>query len=111
VSNGEQINQVDRLNQIAQEATKEISQRFGFSKNVFDVRGGDGIEQSGSRTGEWILHFWYRGDYGLDARVIVTDESTDEEIRQAIISQIEPGARSLREQELGGKIEDFQATD
>ena len=73
MSNGEQINQVDRLNQIAQEATKEISQRFGFSKNVFAVRGGDGIEQSGSRTGEWILHPGYENGYGLDAGVNITE--------------------------------------
>ena len=110
MSNGEQIDQRDRLNQIAQEATEEISERFGFRENVFTVRGGDGIEQSGSRTGEWILHFWYKDSYGLDARVIITDES-DDEIRQTIIDQLEPPAKTLREEELGGKIEDFQATD
>ncbi len=73
MSNGEQMSQGDRLNQIAQEAREEISQRFGFSKHVFTVRGGDGIEQSGSRTGEWILHFWYKDGYGLDAGVIITE--------------------------------------
>ena len=106
MSNGEQIR--EQLNRIAQEATEEVSTRLGFSQNVFTPRGGDCVEQSGRATGEWILHFWYRDHHGLDARVIVTDESSDDEIREAIISQIEPQARALREQELGGRIEDFQ---
>ena len=109
MSNDEPIR--DRLSRIAPEATEKISQGFGFSKNVFTVMGGDGIEPSGSRTGEWIVHFWYKDNYGLDARLIITDESSDEEIREAIINQIEPPARALREEELGGKIEDFQAND
>ena len=109
MSNGEPIR--DRLSRIAPEATEKISQRFGFSKDVFALRRGDGIEPSGSQTGEWIVHFWYRDNYGLDARLIITEESSDAEIREAIINQIEPPARALREEELGGKIEDFQAND
>jgi len=111
VSSGEHVDQRDRLTRLAQEATKEISQRFGFSIDMFTLRGGDGVEESGAATGEWFLHFWYRDQYGLDARLIITDESSDDEIRQTIINQIEPQARPLREKELGRRIEDFQATD
>ena len=83
----------------------------GVGTGIYYYRRGDGIEPSGSQTGEWIVHFWYRDNYGLDARLIITEESSDAEIREAIINQIEPPARALREEELGGKIEDFQAND
>lgn len=98
----------DRLNLMAQEATKELSEELGFTEDVFTRRGGNGILETGTATGEWIIHFWYKDKYALDARFLLTDAAKDEEIKQAIISKLEPQARKLREEELGGKLEDFQ---
>ncbi len=84
----------ERIKANAKHVTEELSERMGFSQNLFEPRGG-GIYQKEAGSPIWILHFWFRGDMGADVEISVTEDPPDKSIRREITAGLEREVQRL----------------